>query len=79
MKILFFAQLREVSGFSELELRLSDPVSARELWERLQQMLPRLREIKVPLQVACNQELVGWETRLNPQDEVAFLPPVSGG
>jgi molybdopterin converting factor subunit 1 len=79
MKILFFAQLRQASGFSELEFHLTEPVTAKNLWDRLQETLPKLKEVRLPLKIARNQELVAWDTLLNPEDEVAFLPPVSGG
>jgi molybdopterin converting factor small subunit len=40
---------------------------------------PRLEPYGAALQFAVNHDFVGKETELQPDDEVAFLPPVSGG
>lgn len=84
MRVLFFASLRESVGTGEIELPLQHPVSLEQLMELLSARLPAtgmtaLRAENVRL--AVNQILAGapGALRVGPGDEVAFLPPVTGG
>jgi molybdopterin synthase sulfur carrier subunit len=74
LKVLLFASLRERAGWAELSLPLTPGVStAREVWNHLD--LGPLEGISI----AVNQELVGANQRLQAGDELAFLPPFTGG
>ncbi|MCX4047604.1 molybdopterin synthase sulfur carrier subunit [Aeromonas caviae] len=80
IKVLFFAQVRELVGCDELSL-LCDYASAdvlrAALSERGDKWALALESGK--LLVAVNQTLVPLDTPLHDGDEVAFFPPVTGG
>lgn len=40
---------------------------------------PELARFRASLVASCNQEFAAWNTPLHAGDEIAFLPPVSGG
>ena len=80
MKVLFFAQTRELVGVDELTI--TEPfVTAQALREYLATRGDkwRLALQESQLLVAVNQCLVPWDTPLSADDEVAFFPPVTGG
>jgi len=79
VRVLWFASLRDRTGRREetVEVEAGDDVLA--LWERLAARHPRLREVTVRPMVACDRAYASWDRRLGGVDEVAFLPPVSGG
>ena len=74
LKVLLFASLRERAGWAERSLPFTPGVStAREVWNQLD--LGPLEGISI----AVNQELVGADQPLQAGDELAFLPPFTGG
>ena len=74
----FFASYREAVGQRKLELEVARGTTVADLWQRLGQEFPRLSAIS-PAAAAVNMEYVPFEAELRDGDEVAFLPPVSGG
>lgn len=80
IKVLFFGASHDVTGFDEERVDLRDAeASAGELRRRYEARFPRLREMGGSLLMAVNQEVRDGSWRLADGDEVAFLPPVSGG
>ncbi|QIZ78292.1 molybdopterin synthase sulfur carrier subunit [Ferrimonas lipolytica] len=81
IKVLFFAQIREVIGCDKVEIEATTGLTAdalrKQLVERGDKWQLTLGEANVL--VAVNQTLSGWETELSDGDEVAFFPPVTGG
>ena len=77
--VRLFARLRELAGASELQQDLPDDALARTSWEALVGEYPALRDYGRTISCAVNEEYARLTTRLNDGDEVAFLPPVSGG
>jgi molybdopterin converting factor subunit 1 len=77
--IRLFARLRELAGASELQHELPEGASARTAWERLVRDHPALEEYGRAVSCAVNEEYARLTTPLKHGDEVAFLPPVSGG
>ena len=74
LKVLLFASLRERAGWAERSLPLMPGITtAREIWNQLD--LGPLAGISI----AVNQELVGADQQLQAGDELAFLPPFTGG
>jgi molybdopterin converting factor subunit 1 len=74
-----FAALREIAGAEEMELEVTDGTTAGGLWEKLLADHPKLSPYTDVVQVAVNQDVVDRGVELKSEDEVAFLPPVSGG
>ncbi|RME92056.1 MAG: MoaD/ThiS family protein [Verrucomicrobia bacterium] len=79
MRILFFAQLKDVTGRAELEWPEAAAMSPAQLWDRLEQLWPAISVHRPATRLARNGEYVGGDTLLEPGDEVALIPPVSGG
>ncbi len=79
MRILFFAQLKEVTNCDLVELSVAAPLSSEQLWSALIEKYPALAAHQASVRLACNLEYAGSEVLFNPDDEVALIPPVSGG
>jgi molybdopterin converting factor subunit 1 len=77
--IRLFARLREIAGASELQRELPDGATARSAWDDLAREFPPLAGYEATVSCAVNEEYARMTTPLGPGDEVAFLPPVSGG
>ena len=75
----FFASLRERLGRSEAEWELAEGASVGDLWSALCTQHPQLTELSVAVTFAVNREYVSRDHRLALHDEVALIPPVSGG
>jgi molybdopterin converting factor subunit 1 len=79
MRVLFFAQLKDVTGSEFLELPSPSPISALQLWEILLGKFPALASYQKTTRLARNWEYADTETQFTDDDEVALIPPVSGG
>lgn len=79
VRVLFFGQLREITGFAEDYAELSDGARIEDLFERYGRRFPRLLEFRASVAASINQEYSTFRAQLATDDEVAFLPPVSGG
>jgi len=79
VRVLFFGMLRDLVGKSEDSVELQDGASVRDVLEQYGSRFPRFRESLNSLAVAVNQRYANPDTQLKPSDEVALLPPVSGG
>lgn len=79
VRVRLFAALREIVGREEIEMEIPSETTAGGLWEMVVSKHPKLNPYTTTIQVAINQEFADRAARLDPQDEVAFLPPVSGG
>jgi len=82
MKVLFFAQLRELLDCDSTQLNIDLPASVTEVREALMAQFPDhaglLHSDKAL--VAVNQELINNDqATITATDEVAFFPPVTGG
>lgn len=82
VKVLFFGSLRDIAGATEdvLEIAsLPSPVSLATVFEHYAARFPRLRELRQSIVMARNQQFSPSATLIADQDEIAMLPPVSGG
>ena len=80
VRIRLFAQLREAAGAEFLDAALPDGATVAEAM-RVLEGRPPLGELlaRLPVRMAVNRELAGPEVQLRADDELALLPPVSGG
>ena len=76
--IRYFAGHRDITGRSEEQLELSS-ATVGSLWDLLVERYPRLSGYSGRVLYAVNQEFGSLATELHDGDEVAFVPPVSGG
>jgi len=79
VKVLFFGRLRDLTGLERDELQVPEGTALRELWGKCERRFPRLTEATSSLVAAVNQEVADGSCLLHDGDEVAFMPPVSGG
>ena len=79
VRVLFFGQLKEIVGAAEDDADLSEGARVEDLFERYARRFPRLAEFRGSIAASVNQEYAEWRTPLVDGNEVAFLPPVSGG
>jgi molybdopterin converting factor subunit 1 len=79
MRILFFAQLKDATGCDSAELKIPSPLSAEQFWAELLKQFPKLAAHRTSVRLARNQEYVRADARFLDGDEVALIPPVSGG
>jgi molybdopterin converting factor subunit 1 len=77
--IRLFARLRDLAGTGELVRELPDPATIDTAWRVLVKEMPALAEYERTMSVARNADYARMSTAVHDGDEVAFLPPVSGG
>lgn len=78
VSVRLFAALREVAGH-RLELELAEESRAADAWSACAELFPDLRPHTEYIRVARNAAYAPWDVPLADGDELAFLPPVSGG
>ena len=76
VKVLLFASLRDQAGWSDrcVALNASAVQTAREIWDQLE-----LGDLPQVVLVAINQNIVSADHPVHAGDELAFLPPFTGG
>jgi molybdopterin converting factor subunit 1 len=75
----FFAALRERIRRSEADWTLPNEATVEDLWSSLLDTNPELAPLTRSISFAVNREYVDRSHRLHDNDEVALIPPVSGG
>jgi molybdopterin converting factor subunit 1 len=78
IKVLLFGAAADRAGTREVELPVDDGTLA-ELWTLLVERHPDLAPMRDTLAFAVNGEYARMDAGVSPGDEVAVLPPVSGG
>jgi MoaE-MoaD fusion protein len=79
IRVLFFGMMKDLATRESDSLELPEGSTLADLIEHYQAQLPRLKELVSSLAMSVNQEYAGPEVKLHAGDEVALLPPVSGG
>jgi molybdopterin converting factor subunit 1 len=79
VRVLFFGRLKDIVGKSEEDAELSEGARVEDLFERYGRNFPELAQFRSSVVASVNQEFSEWRAQLATGDEVAFLPPVSGG
>jgi MoaE-MoaD fusion protein len=74
-----FARLREQAGTETEIIELPAGASLADVYEALRQNHPALEADRNAVRAALNQEFKEWDAQVADGDEVAFIPPVSGG
>jgi MoaE-MoaD fusion protein len=79
IRVLFFGMLKELAGKPVDEVEVCDSASVRELLQHYESQIPQLKNLLPSIALAVNQQYASPDTALHANDEVALLPPVSGG
>ena len=79
VRVRLFATIREAVGEPEVELDLPPGASPEEAWQALVGRWPALSPRRQSLAASVNRSYASFDTALEEGDEVAFIPPVSGG
>jgi molybdopterin converting factor subunit 1 len=81
INIKYFASLRSIAGKEEESLDLGNEITLNQLSESISKTTPQIGEMirEKKVMVSVNQEMADKDTVIRDGDEVAFLPPFSGG
>ena len=79
MRVLFFAQLKDVTGCDSAEITPAAPMTTEQFWGELLRKFPKLAGYRANVRLARNWEYAAPDARFADADEVALIPPVSGG
>src|SRR5579863_5709552 len=79
VRVLFFGVLKDLAGRSSDLLTLPEEATLGDVLEHYEIRLPSLKGKLSSVAISVNQEYSGLEAKLHSGDEVALLPPVSGG
>ena len=79
LRILFFGMVKDLAGKAVESIELPEGSSTGDVLEHYAALIPRVRELLPSLAVAVNQQYANAKTVLKAGDEIALLPPVSGG
>ncbi|MBI2486921.1 MAG: molybdopterin converting factor subunit 1 [Deltaproteobacteria bacterium] len=77
VKLKLFAYLRETLGIKGEEIEIEEGTKVSQLWSLFKDKIPANKNFRILF--AVNGEYVEEERELKEGDEVAFIPPVSGG
>ena len=79
MRVLFFGLLKDVVGRSEEQFETETGATLGQVFDHYCSQFPRIREMADNILLARNQEFADPAATVADGDEIAFLPPVSGG
>lgn len=79
VRVKLFAQLRDLAGTGEAICDVPDPATVTDVWQALVTTHAALAPFGASVSSAVNAEYAKRHTPVRADDEVAFLPPVSGG
>jgi molybdopterin synthase sulfur carrier subunit len=77
--IRLFGRLHDLAGARDLQREVAENATAAQVWEALTREFPGMEPYRRSVSVAVNVAFAKMTTPLAPGDDVAFLPPVSGG
>ncbi len=79
IKVKFFAYTREITGTREAEIEAEAGATLEDIMNILAEKYPGLQRYRNEINMAVNHEYAERSTVVKEGDEVALLPPVSGG
>ena len=79
VKIKLFAAHRQLAGRRELTLNVPEGATILDAWQQLKNEVPTLAHLSNTLVASVNLDYASLDTHLRDGDELAFIPPVSGG
>ena len=79
VSVLFFGRLKDLASQAQDSADCPDSTTIEQLFAIYAARSPELAKYRSSVVASRNQEFAAWDTPLHSGDEVAFLPPVSGG
>jgi len=79
VRVVYFGILRDLAGHDQETVELAESARLSHLYTQLQQRIPALEKFANSLALSINYEYSPLDAVLHDGDEVALLPPVSGG
>ena len=87
LKVKSFAILREIIGKDQVTLQLprkkddddDESTTVADVRKRILELYPEISAQKIPVGIAVNSKIVHDKSIINDFDEIALLPPISGG
>lgn len=79
MKVLYFAQAADAAGCREEKWDIPFPISMQAFWDEAIHRHPKLAGLKSQCRVASGMDYIADNGQLDPTQEAAVIPPVSGG
>jgi molybdopterin converting factor subunit 1 len=77
--VRLFARLRDIAGAAELARDVGAGATIGSVWRQLVEEFPDLADYERSISAAVNADYARMDHAVHDGDEVAFLPPVSGG
>ena len=77
--VRLFARLRDIAGTAELARDLPPGATIGDVWRLLAREFPELASYERSISSAINADYARMDQAIGDGDEIAFLPPVSGG
>ncbi|MEK9629078.1 MAG: MoaD/ThiS family protein [Nitrospinota bacterium] len=79
--VKFFASLKAIAEMEEKQIEIESPISMDQLSDIISKTSPKMADIirEQKIMISVNQEMADSDTIIHDGDEVAFLPPFSGG
>jgi len=79
VRVLFYAQLRDLLGMRHLDVDVADGATVRDLLGKIYAQQPTLRPHDKSILIGAGVEFVDRNYRLSPGEEISIMPPVQGG
>ena len=79
VKVRLFARYRELAGTGLLDLDIPTSSTALDAFDRVAERFPEMRPMRASTLMAVDAEFIRPETELRDGEELALMPPVSGG
>jgi molybdopterin synthase sulfur carrier subunit len=78
-RVLFFGRLKDIVGVSEVACSVPEGAQIAQVFAQYMERCPELAAYRKSVVASRNREFASFETPVAAGDEIAFLPPVSGG
>jgi molybdopterin synthase sulfur carrier subunit len=79
MTVLYFAHARRITGISHEEIPVTTSLSSSAFWDLLITRHPDLASLRPSSRLARGNDFLPNSALIEPADEIAIIPPVSGG
>ena len=79
VSVLMFAAARDIAGSNLITVELTEPATVEQLRRKLYECLPTANDLLRRSSISINHQFAVDDTAIHPTDEIALIPPVSGG